>query len=376
MSQVVELNPAVDAGSGDLDLDAVFTVPEISGGRLAFADMVARVLLGRSAAGEFSQDRSWEAEQTIALLETAEFACGPLAAALSAKGWTLGAGLTRAILAELESKYIAYDGPPTAGFYTDFLGVRTRIEYMMGAGYLDGAVLAPPSIEQAVAFDWMEWMQTFRAVEEARSDRPFVVMELGAGWGPWLVTAGAAARHRGIPDIRMVGVEADAHHFGYMRRHLADNGFDPDGQTLIQAIVGAEDGTAKFPRLRHPTFEWGAQASFGDEAGAGEVEYVDMPCLGLRELIERTGRIDLIHCDIQGAEEAAIPAAAEALTRNVRRLVLGTHSRSAEGAALRALAPHGWTLDGEAPTKFAVADGADRVFVDGLQIWHNPALAD
>ncbi len=42
-----------------------------------------------------------------------------------------------------------------------------------------------------------------------------VAFELGAGWGPRLVTAAVAARRRGIRDIQLVGVEGSAEHVAF-----------------------------------------------------------------------------------------------------------------------------------------------------------------
>ena len=90
-----------------------------------------------------------------------------------------------------------------------------------------------------------EWLGCLNAVAAARGQ--IVAVELGAGWGPWLVAAYAAARRRGIRNIKLVGVEGLPEHVEMMRQHFIDNGIRPGDHTLYQAVVGTRDGTAWFP---------------------------------------------------------------------------------------------------------------------------------
>jgi hypothetical protein len=59
----------------------------------------------------------------------------------------------------------------------------------------------------------------FDALLEAR--KTFTMVELGAGWGRWLVSAACAARVQQLHlELRLVGVEAQPEHFRWMRKHL------------------------------------------------------------------------------------------------------------------------------------------------------------
>ncbi|HET6573489.1 MAG TPA: hypothetical protein VFG68_07800, partial [Fimbriiglobus sp.] len=111
-----------------------------------------------------------------------------------------------------------YPGPGAAGFLTDFLGVRTRVTYVRGLEALDGAVEARPGSGPVCFHDPVEWNGVLRSVLEATGR--IVAVELGAGWGPWLVVAAVAAARCGIRDVRLVGVEGSAAHCGFMRQHF------------------------------------------------------------------------------------------------------------------------------------------------------------
>src|SRR5262245_40280926 len=85
-----------------------------------------------------------------------------------------------------------------AGFLVDFLGVRTRVEFVLGM--LRGYELPEPGQRPSIAhpgFDeeYFEWVDIFEGVEEA--DSTFVMVELGAGYDRWLARGAAVARRRG-----------------------------------------------------------------------------------------------------------------------------------------------------------------------------------
>ena len=60
------------------------------------------------------------------------------------------------------------------------------------------------------------------------ADDGFTMVELGAGWGRWLVDAWSVLKQIGKTDKRLllVGVEAEPTHFEWMKQHFADNGLD------------------------------------------------------------------------------------------------------------------------------------------------------
>ena len=72
------------------------------------------------------------------------------------------------------------------------------------------------------------------------------MVELGAGWGRWIVNGVAALRAQGTLPYHVVGVEAEPTHFAWMKQHLVDNDVDLRSATLIEAAVAKTDGTVRF----------------------------------------------------------------------------------------------------------------------------------
>lgn len=266
--------------------------------------------------------------------------------------------------------------PPTAGHsFRNFVGSETRVEFLhprlaWKAGTVEGVTRpSAPSIHGLA-----EWIGSLRSVLEAQ-DR-IVVMELGAGWGPWLVSCATAARKRGITDIKLIGVEGSEEHFGYLRQHMIDNGFDPAEHDIHHAVVGVEDGVAYFPKLVDPTLDYGANAVFDEgerDAAMARGELEEVRSVSLNGLLERAGRVDLMHIDIQGHEQDVLTASIDSLGRHVHRIIVGTHSRSIDAALLSLFSNRGWYLEHEEPTAVVQTDAGGLHFPnDGEQVWRNP----
>jgi FkbM family methyltransferase len=268
-----------------------------------------------------------------------------------------------------------WTGPGEPGFWRDFLGVRTRCEYLPQAyGVLSGAVEGPPGTEKAGLHEVAEWIGSLRSVLEARPRGSLVVVELGAGWGPWLVGAAKAAECVGIRDVRLAGVEGGEGHFAFMQQHFRDNGLDPDAHLLIHGVVGAHDGIAKFPKSADPRNDYGSEADY-QAAGSASQAFDEVRCVALTSLLSDLPPVDLIHCDVQGAEHEVLTAAQAALEARVRRVVVGTHSRRIEADLLSFFAGLGWKLEDENPCGFIQSGGALNLVRDGFQVWSNPRRA-
>ena len=271
-----------------------------------------------------------------------------------------------------------FQAPAPPGSWCDFLGVRTRCAFLPD-GY-DGlspfAMQGPPGSVGGPLHDKEEWVGTLRSLLEAR-DR-LVVVELGAGWAPWLVAAAVAARCIGISDIRLIGVEGSAGHVGFMDQHMRDNGIDPGAHRLIHGVAGPRDGVARFPRLAEPRNNYGSQADYGAASLTGSVaasEMEEVPCYSLDTLLAELNRVDLLHCDIQGMEGAVFAAARTVVNAKVRRAVIGTHSRAVEAELMEVFAGLGWILEDETVCRLHQAsDGSLHLFADGCQVWRNPGL--
>lgn len=273
---------------------------------------------------------------------------------------------------------------PVADAFRDMLGAITHVRYLGSgwhgrAGYVFASI---PRDREPSLHGTSEWIGTLRSVLEA--GKTFTVMELGAGWGPWLIAARQAALARGFEDkdIDMIGVEGSGEHHGFMLDNFRANGLDPSKYQLHHAVVGATDGTASFPKLHAAEDDYGAFASFGeDKVGVdrmtasqhGDLE--EIPCLSLETLMAGKARIDLIHIDIQGHEEEVLRAGIDMLNAKVRRIVVGTHSRAIEGHLFDLFHDNGWICESEIPCVLKpVMDGGRVLWVDGEQVWRNDRL--
>ena len=271
-----------------------------------------------------------------------------------------------------------FHAPAPAGSWYDFLGVRTRCAFLPD-GYdslSPFAMQGPPGSASGPLHDKEEWLGTLRSLLEARER--LVVMELGAGWAPWLVSAAVGAARVGISDVQLVGVEGSAGHVGFMEQHMRDNGIDPGAHRLIHGVAGASDGIARFPRLAEPRNDYGSQAHYGAASPPGSPAASDMeevPCYSLDTLLVGLDCVDLLHCDIQGMEGAVFAAARRVVNAKVRRVVIGTHSRAVEAELLEIFAGLGWILENETVCKLhQAADGSLHLFSDGCQVWRNQGL--
>lgn len=90
-------------------------------------------------------------------------------------------------------EFISRDARAEPGFVVDFLGCRMRASSLWKeAKTLDGALLGPP-VPGDFHAEAVEWIGLLKAVRSAAGQ--YVAMELGAGFGPWSVAGGVAARY-------------------------------------------------------------------------------------------------------------------------------------------------------------------------------------
>lgn len=285
--------------------------------------------------------------------------------------WQLYPGHTP-LEAGLIAEFFRRDPPAEPGFIVDRLGVRTDVTVLWdGLATLAGTVVPPP-FDADFHAEAIEWIGLLKAVSGAR-DR-FTAMELGAGWGPWLVAGALAARSRGIVDLQLLGVEADPQHFASMIAHFRNNDLDPAAHQLHCAAVGPSDGTARWPRMADPRNDWGrSPASEGTDDATMEVRI-----MGIAGLLATQPVWDLVHIDVQGSEVEICRAGLAGLQERVRWLVIGTHSRVIEGALIALLRDAGWVLENEKPCRFTFSptalDLVAMTTLDGTQVWRNPEM--
>jgi FkbM family methyltransferase len=267
------------------------------------------------------------------------------------------------------------------GWEINFLGVRTRVSffslYEQLADFSTRRWVRP---EHPIPNeDYFEWITLLEAVSEA--DDSFTMVELGAGWGKWIVNGVAALRARGDLPYRVVGVEAEPMHFRWMRQHLEDNEIDLRRATLIEAAVAAEDGyvwfhvgeAADWYGQRIARSEERADAAAQRRTNPAETRTVKpVRAVSLNRMLAPFNRIDLVDVDIQGSEASVLEPAAATLDVKVKRIYVATHDRKNEERVRALFRSLEWEPVYDYPCKAESATPWGRImFEDGVQVWRN-----
>lgn len=299
---------------------------------------------------------------------------------------------------QLFDKYCAPEAQPSPGFYTDFSGVRTRLSYFgIDSHPAEQQVAAIPFPDDALHAETIEYLAAIVALEQAKNS--FTVVELGAGYGPWLVFGAKAALRRGISNINLIGVEADLQRHQLLHTNLVDNGLplpqnplqndvDPAASGIqVRCIHGAiSDNNGKVSFGSQSVLDWGASPI---EGGGSEdyrgitVKAEEIDTYTIEAVLSDVPTVDFLHMDIQGFELKSIRASLDALQRKVRVLLVATHSRALEGGIIDLLHDNGWKLLYEKPCKFTPGSDTELTaltYLDGTQVWVNtrfgsPAMA-
>lgn len=98
--------------------------------------------------------------------------------------------------------------------------------------------------------------------------------------------------------------------------------------------------------------------------------------MSLETLLHNLPIVDLLHCDIQFAESRAFSAGIAHVTRKVRRVVIGTHSRRIEDELIEVFRSRSWMIEYETPCKYVIENGVPTLNADGVQVRRNSELPD
>jgi FkbM family methyltransferase len=273
-------------------------------------------------------------------------------------------------------RFEPWEGVADGTFCYDFLGVRTDPRFRpqfrpQPAGSLKTEYPPPHAAYFEIAF-------VLDSVLAAGDGERFTMLELGAGYGPWLVLAHRAMRLGPGRPTRLIGVEMVPHHFRWMHEHFRNNEIDPDEHRLLHAAVSDVAGEALYRPEPDRRLDFGQKvirrvagsvpappgdASVDDDAGRP----IAVPCVTLESLLEEIGDVDLMHVDVQGEELRALGPAIDRLSSRVRRLLVATHSRRIHRTLRRRLRQAGWetTFDFGVRARERTPFG-DVQFLDGM----------
>jgi hypothetical protein len=261
---------------------------------------------------------------------------------------------------------------PVPGHNVNFLGVAVPVEVFPflanTAGKLDNVPI--PANYHA---DMAEWAAAIRAVDLA--DDTFTMVELGCGWGCWMVNTGVLAKRRG-KHINLIGVEGDPMHMDLCHKTMSSNNIDSSEYTIVRGVAAGTSGTALFPMRQENEENWGFKPIFNatkKQQRELKDSYETLEMLPLGRIIANHKFVDLLHLDIQGGEGPLIRTTIDTISSKVGYILVGTHSRVLEGEIIALLDAHGWKLEIERPAIFAVGEsGKLDTTVDGVQAWRNP----
>lgn len=294
------------------------------------------------------------------------------------------------------SPFEPWEGVIEPGWSVNWLGVRTRLAvqgHVRGFDVPTHVRTEPPDASE----DLLEWIDVLDAVRESAGR--FTMVELGAGWGRWLVNAAAALRQLDPErEVMLVGVEAEPTHFDWLAQHLRDNGLDPAQHRLVRAAVAARGGSVRFQR--GDAAAWYGQAIERDDpasklsgpvsrllrwsrngvanrlaVGSDARKVRRARAVSLASLLEPHTRVDLVDADVQGAEADVFEPAAALLSTTVRRVHIGTHDRDNEHRLRELFGGLGWECRFDYPSGARCETEWGTVeFEDGVQSWVNPVL--
>lgn len=257
----------------------------------------------------------------------------------------------------------------------DALGGRCKRHFFGGGSWADDAN-AGAAFEPHASEDIFEWQAMLEAVLKARDH--FTMVELGCGFGRWLVFAALALRqaHPGMPST-LVGVEAEPTHFAWAQEHGVDNEVQ---MRLIHAAVDRQDGESEF--LVGNPGGWYGQCLANPDSTAWlrehdwDFDVMKVPVVSLSSVLAGLEHIDFIDSDIQGTEADVFEAAESNLDAKVASVFIETHNLPVEERLRTLFGRLGWSKHADytnyqkQETPYGALD-----FVGGLQVWHNPRFS-
>lgn len=265
-------------------------------------------------------------------------------------------------------KFPRWEGESDGQFSHDFLGVRTDVRFRPQFRPDPAGPMAPDYPSPHAAY--FELVFVLQSILDDRGERPFTIVEVGAGYGYWLAVASRALQRLEAVPARLVGVEMVPQHFEWMAEHLRNNGVDPADARLIHAAASDVTGSASFVPEPDPALSFGHRLfdrAGGDDAGPTGGGEIQIPCIRLSELVEEYDSIDLVHIDVQGEERRILPDALASLAGRARRVLVATHGNGIHRQLRRLFQGGDWKLEFDFGCRKRVRTPfGDVRFLDGM----------
>jgi hypothetical protein len=275
-----------------------------------------------------------------------------------------------------------WSGMVPTGYLVDFLGTLTDAQFRVPFG-IDPATMGGGAVATRlpVIEDGEGWFEAVNWVEAAREARGrYVMITLGACYAAQAVGAYRSLQALNPMPCKLVAVEPEPDNCQWVRRHMRDNGIDPDDHWLVPLAISDRNDPVLFPVGSPGT---GAQNCVStNEAisreiyareiiGSGRLEealrnllvhnttgltkdlvpgsnfMAEIKLMSATTLADVLGPFDLVdylESDIQQSEILVFPPFIDLLKRKVRRIHIGTHGKDVHQSLHQLFAGHGWDI--------------------------------
>jgi len=271
------------------------------------------------------------------------------------------------------------------GYITDFIGIRHNLgclpeSLMSFSGMVFNKIPIP---WDGIHAETIEYVSCFTSIESSRQSS-YTMIELGAGWGPWMSISGRAAIKNGIKQINLIGVEGANNKIPFLKKHLTENNLRPQSEDFKTSFL-YKDGEVKTKIYDGVVNTDGTYMEFPDvpvdHYGASLVHKISAPLVkvkgfSLSSIISPYPYIDFAHLDLQGYEKELIFENIDLLKEKVKYLFIGTHSRLIEAFLVEFLYENNFILLREQPCLVHWPDQSpdnfiSHTYIDGSQFYVN-----
>lgn len=235
-----------------------------------------------------------------------------------------------------------------------------------------------PDLDEEI-FEWLDILDSI-----LKADGEFVFVELGAGYGRWSARASKLGQRLGLESssVHLITVEAEKRHSLWLKQNFLINEIHAR-HTHFECAVSNFHGVMDFyiqrPDDANPqaaAFKWYGQSLANQEIDGYVKEKVEVRRLTeILAEIPNLRIIDLIDLDLQGEDSKVLLDSKEILQSLVRKVHVGTDSKSEEQTIRDFFLKLGWKCVWDYKTTGIRRTIFGKIrFVDGVQTWTNPRL--